>query len=42
MNNTYKIYFNIKNLGLYGSIPGIKEANLLEFTICMLRKLTQA
>lgn len=25
MNNTYKIYFNIKNLGLYGSIPGIKE-----------------
>lgn len=25
MNKTYKIYFNIKNLGLYGSIPGIKE-----------------
>ena len=25
MNNTYKIYFNIENLGLYGSIPGIKE-----------------
>ena len=26
MNGTYKIYFNIENLGLYGSIPGIKEA----------------
>lgn len=25
MDKTYKIYFNIKNLGLYGSIPGIKE-----------------
>ena len=26
MNNTYKVLFNIKNLGLYGSITGIKEA----------------
>lgn len=26
MDKTYKIYFNIENLGLYGSIPGIKEA----------------
>lgn len=26
MNNTYKIYFNVKNLGLYGAIPGLKEA----------------
>lgn len=26
MNNTYKVYFNVKNLGLYGSIPGIEEA----------------
>ena len=25
MDKTYKIYFNIKNLGSYGSIPGIKE-----------------
>lgn len=25
MDKTYKIYFNIENLGLYGSIPGIKE-----------------
>lgn len=26
MNNTYKVLFNIKNLGLYGTITGIKEA----------------
>ena len=26
MNNTYKVYFNVTNLGLYESIPGIKEA----------------
>ena len=26
MNNTYKVLFNIKKLGLYGSITGIKEA----------------
>ena len=25
MDKTYEIYFNIKNLGSYGSIPGIKE-----------------
>lgn len=31
MNNTYKILFNIKNLGLYGSITGIKEAMQSEF-----------
>lgn len=22
----YKIYFNVKNLGIYGAIPGLKEA----------------
>ena len=26
MNTTYKVYFNVKNLGLYGAIPGLKEA----------------
>lgn len=26
MDKTYKVYFKIENLGLYGSIPGIKEA----------------
>lgn len=26
MKNTYKVLFNIENLGLYGTIPGIKEA----------------
>ena len=26
MEKTYKILFNIDDLGLYGSIPGIKEA----------------
>ena len=26
MHNTYKVYFNVTNLGLYESIPGIKEA----------------
>lgn len=26
MKNTYKVYFNVQNLGLYGSIPGIQEA----------------
>lgn len=25
MNNTYKVYFNVENLGLYGLIPGLKE-----------------
>ena len=31
MNNTYKVLFNIKNLGLYGTITGIKEAMQTEF-----------
>ena len=22
----YEVYFNVKNLGLYGAIPGLKEA----------------
>ena len=26
MNTTFKVYFNIENLGLYGLIPGLKEA----------------
>lgn len=26
MEETYKVYFNVKNLGLYGSIPGLVEA----------------
>lgn len=26
MNTIYKVYFNVKNLGLYGAIPGLKEA----------------
>ena len=26
MDNTYEVLFNIKNLGLYGTITGIKEA----------------
>ena len=26
MKNTYKVLFNVENLGLYGTIPGIKEA----------------
>ena len=26
MKNTYKVIFNVNNLGLYGSIPGIQEA----------------
>lgn len=26
MNGSYKVYFNVKNLGLYGNIPGIQEA----------------
>lgn len=25
MNETYKVYFNVTNLGLYGLIPGLKE-----------------
>lgn len=26
MNNTYRVLFNVKNLGAYGFIPGLKEA----------------
>ena len=26
MNTTFKVYFNIENLGLYGLIPGLEEA----------------
>lgn len=26
MNNTYKICFNVTDLGIYGLIPGLKEA----------------
>ena len=26
MNNTYRVLFNVKNLGVYESIPGLKEA----------------
>lgn len=26
MNNTFKVMFNVKNLGLYGLIPGLKAA----------------
>lgn len=26
MNGSYKVYFNVKNLGLYGNIPGLQEA----------------
>lgn len=26
MDKTYKVIFNVKNLGLYGGIPGLKEA----------------
>lgn len=26
MSGTYKVYFNVKNLGLYGEIPGLQEA----------------
>ena len=26
MNNTYNVLFNVENLGLYGTIPGMKEA----------------
>ena len=26
MTTEYKVYFNVKNLGLYGLIPGLKEA----------------
>jgi hypothetical protein len=26
MKTTYKVFFNVKNLGLYGKIPGLKEA----------------
>lgn len=25
MSGSYKVYFNVKNLGLYGSIPGLQE-----------------
>lgn len=25
MSDTYKVYFNVKNLGLYGNIPGLQE-----------------
>lgn len=26
MNKSYKVYFNVNNLGIYGMIPGLKEA----------------
>lgn len=26
MNNTYKVVFNVADLGLYGAIPGLKES----------------
>ena len=26
MNGTYKVYFNVKNLGLYADIPGLQDA----------------
>lgn len=26
MNTTFKVYFNVTDLGLYGLIPGLKEA----------------
>ena len=26
MTTNFEVYFNVKNLGLYGMIPGIKEA----------------
>ncbi len=26
MNNTYKVFFNVQNIGLYKAIPGIVEA----------------
>lgn len=26
MNTTFKVYFNVTNLGFYGVIPGLKEA----------------
>lgn len=25
MNKTYQVFFNVKNLGMYGFIPGLKE-----------------
>lgn len=26
MNNTYKVYFDVTNLGVYGCIPGLRKA----------------
>lgn len=31
MNNTFRVYFNVKNLGLYGAIPGLEAAIQSEF-----------
>lgn len=31
MTTNFEVYFNVKNLGLYGMIPGVKEAMRSEF-----------
>lgn len=34
MNTTFKVYFNVKNLGLYGLIPNMQEVMQNEFVRC--------
>lgn len=34
MNTTFKVYFNVKNLGLYGLIPNIQEVMQNELIRC--------